>query len=98
MNKELGSKAVEILQALLDGKTVQVRARSETDWEDYIDSDLHYPGVFSAYQEWRVKPVSRRFWVKVLEDGIPTIHGSRIAAECAFRGRTAEMFEVVEVL
>ena len=63
MTKDDTKKAIEIMQAYVDGKTIQVYDEDHSTWVDSIGPAWHWG--FSSY---RVKPEPLECWVRVLND------------------------------
>lgn len=77
MNRDETKHAIAVMQAWLDGKTVQARAKN---WltSEWITLTKWSPDDFVNY-DYRIKPEPREFWVMpggggVIEEGPPTAH------------------------
>lgn len=55
--EEIGKLAIELIQAEIDGKTVQYSDKGEDCWEDLsVISALGANAVYSGYHDFRIKP------------------------------------------
>jgi len=66
MNREKTRKAIEVMQAYLDGKEIQSCDGIEDAWADITNP------VWSWFEyRYRIKPEPREFWVDVDDSGHP---------------------------
>lgn len=62
MNKDNAKDYLPLVQALVDGKAVQIIDRDCTTWMDSDELDFRYPA-----NHYRIKPKPREIWVNVYE-------------------------------
>lgn len=58
MNKDNAAQYLPLVQAMAEGKTIQMRHSSRHLWQDISDLDLSYP-----HDHYRVKPEPREYWL-----------------------------------
>ena len=79
MNIEETKKAIEVMQAFVDGKDIQYRPIDASDWRVYRHTNppariCHVTWSWSDY-DYRVKPEPLECWVTVLDGRTPsTVH------------------------
>lgn len=68
MNKDNAKDYLPLVQALAEGKTVQINVgtKSEPDWRDR--TELAWVNAPCSY---RIKPEPQKFWVVFMPDGTP---------------------------
>lgn len=64
MDKEQTKACIEVMQAYVDGKTIQVRRNKSERWTDWVGADWCW-----GLREFRVKPEPKTISV-LTEDGI----------------------------
>ena len=85
MNIEETKKAIEVMQAFVDGKDIQYRPIDASDWRVYRHTNppariCHVTWSWSDY-DYRVKPEPLECWVTVYNDHLPsTVHTSKEGA------------------
>jgi hypothetical protein len=65
MNKHATQHAIEVMQAFVNGKTIQSKSGAE-GWFDNVAPAWNWPSV-----DYRVKPEPRSAWVAFWTDGEP---------------------------
>jgi len=83
---------IDVLQAHLDGKTIQIKA-GDIGWVDLESPNWNFAG-----SKYRVKPTPREFWINVY-DGHPLamyVHRSKESADKENSARK-ECIHVIEV-
>lgn len=94
MNKENAKDYLPLVQALAEGKTIQVK----TDSGGWTDSCNEVGFVFPA-SEYRVKPAPIERWLVVCKDGSETIfYTEESAKEYAARCRNVTIRHLIEKL
>lgn len=63
MIKEHTKKMIEVMQAYLDGKTIQVAYANKNKWSD-IDQEELPTWQFGDFQ-YRIKPEPREWWIHI---------------------------------
>lgn len=61
MNKKDWQKLLPVIQAWIDGKTVQYKYKHGDEWHDFKAEEK--PGFTLDGTEWRIKPEPREFWI-----------------------------------
>lgn len=95
MNKETAKDYLPLVQALVDGKAVQIIDRDCTTWMDSDELDFRYPA-----NHYRIKPEPREIWVNRTPCGVVaclTWKSEEEARKHAIEGTTPIRFrEVLE--
>ena len=86
----LSTENREVLKALADGKTIQVKSVNATLWSDVICPVFDFKNYI-----YRVKPKPRVFWVNIYELG-NTIFSSKELADRAASGDRIDCIKVIE--
>jgi len=104
MTREQAKKLIPIMQAWVDGKTVQYRRTVNDDdkiikpdeWHSVVDNDPRAVMWDGSDIQWRIKPEPRDFWIGWCQHcgPIPKVYGSKPERECAF----CEIVRVREVI
>ena len=91
-------EAIEVLQAMRDGKTIQVESDNAPQpcWEDRDEEcEDELPDFYNL--EYRVKPKPREFWLNLYPSGSICPHKTlEEANRHNSRGRTIKVREVLE--
>lgn len=76
MNQEQAKKLLSIIQAISEGKTIQVRDMwmLSTGWKDSHDTPLL--DLTSPQYDWRVKPEVKEGWINIY----PTAYGEQVSS------------------
>ena len=95
MNKDNAKDYLKLVQALADGKTIQVKSIGGA-WADMIE--VRFDGFLSDY---RIKPELRECWVNIYDETIAsTVHETKDAAirsrGCEEKWETVKFREVIE--
>jgi hypothetical protein len=95
VNKENAKDYLPLVQALADGKTLQLKVCDDS-WQDFSNTDFCNPAIY-----YRIKPKPREWWVVLTSTGSPVdVYQCRATAESASAGVTPArtIVQVKEVL
>ncbi len=94
MNKDNAKDYLHLVQALVEGKTVQYRLLGGK-WSTGGDFDFSLPP-----DQYRIKPEPREIWVNEYPSGTSVVHKSKAAADASVEpqggGVTCHYREVIE--
>lgn len=90
MTRETAKEYLPLVQALAEGKTIQLNVGG---WQDTVDVDFSHPVRY-----YRIKPEPRRWWIVKCSHGESLWHSKETAIITGGCGDQKEIIEVVEVL
>lgn len=81
MNKDNAAEYLPLVQALAEGKTIQIKETIGSGWFDDRAPDFNLPP-----REYRIKPEPREIWVNLYGDGGWQAHADEKSALACFSG------------
>ena len=92
MNKDNAKHYLPLVQALADGKTIQLFHRSG------VYNDVCSPDFSALPSDYRIKPELLEAWVNVYADGIRAFHNSKEEADLNAASDRIRCIKFVECL